>query len=171
MIRNLIGPIAVPMACLALLSACGGAGGSATGTPAPASSPTPTPTPVATTPVATPIPVVKIGTVTIAGAPQTVLTDAHGMTLYHFTPDKGGNVTCTGQCAVIWPPALLPAGTPGSSVQLPGKLDVVAGPNGRQLTYNGWPLYTYATDKAPSDVNGQGVAGKWFVVTPDIAAA
>ena len=35
-----------------------------------------------------------------------------------------------------------------------------------QVTYNGWPLYYFAEDTAPGDANGQGVGGKWFLVSP-----
>jgi predicted lipoprotein with Yx(FWY)xxD motif len=47
----------------------------------------------------------------------------------------------------------------------------VAAPEGkgRQMTYNGWPLYYYIKDKAPGDTTGQGVGGTWFVVPPDQA--
>ena len=33
-----------------------------------------------------------------------VLTDAKGMTLYTYDPDKPGKSNCTGFCAVVWPP-------------------------------------------------------------------
>ena len=32
------------------------------------------------------------------------------------------------------------------------------------MTVNGQPLYYFAGDKAAGDTNGQGVAGKWYVV-------
>jgi predicted lipoprotein with Yx(FWY)xxD motif len=36
-----------------------------------------------------------------------------------------------------------------------------------QLTYNGWPLYTYTQDVAPGDTNGQGKGdGDWSMVSP-----
>ena len=34
----------------------------------------------------------------------TVLVNGQGLTLYAFAPDKGKMVTCTGQCASVWPP-------------------------------------------------------------------
>jgi predicted lipoprotein with Yx(FWY)xxD motif len=34
-----------------------------------------------------------------------------------------------------------------------------------QVTYNGWPLYYFAKDKAPGDVTGQGVGSVWYVVS------
>ncbi len=43
---------------------------------------------------------------------------------------------------------------------------------GRQVTFNGIPLYLYAKDVKPGDTNGQGVGNIWFVVkTTDMAGA
>jgi len=30
-----------------------------------------------------------------------------------------------------------------------------------------WPLYRFAGDHAPGDVNGQGSGGVWFAMAPD----
>jgi len=38
--------------------------------------------------------------------------------------------------------------------------------NGRQLVYNGHPLYTLTADTAPGQIAGQGFEGTWFVVSP-----
>jgi tetratricopeptide (TPR) repeat protein len=35
-----------------------------------------------------------------------------------------------------------------------------------QLTYGGWPLYTFVEDLVEGDLNGQGLLGSWFVVSP-----
>ncbi|HXT33958.1 MAG TPA: hypothetical protein VN837_00145 [Chloroflexota bacterium] len=32
------------------------------------------------------------------------------------------------------------------------------------MTYDGAPLYTFANDKKPGDVNGEGVLGLWWAV-------
>jgi hypothetical protein len=61
------------------------------------------------------------------------------------------------------------SGTLTSSATLPGTLAAFDGANGRQVTYNGHPLYTYSGDAAPGDAKGQGKLGKWFVVTPTVA--
>jgi hypothetical protein len=40
---------------------------------------------------------------------------------------------------------------------------------GMQVTYNGHPLYLFARDTKPGDINGQGVTAfgaAWFAVTP-----
>ena len=35
-----------------------------------------------------------------------------------------------------------------------------------QVTLDGHPLYYFAQDAAPGDVNGQGVGDVWYVVSP-----
>jgi len=107
----------------------------------------------------------------IAGTTETVLKNASGRTLYYFTPDTATAIACTGGCASNWPPLLSPSGTPTSVPGLPGKLSVLSGPNGNQVLYNGHPLYNYFIDADTSDANGQGIGGKWFAATPDLAAA
>lgn len=107
----------------------------------------------------------------IAGTTETVLKNASGRTLYYFTPDSASTVACTGGCASNWPPLLAPSGTPTSIPGLPGKLSVLSGANGNQVLYNGHPLYTYTKDGDSGDAYGQGVGGKWFVATPDLATA
>jgi len=114
---------------------------------------------------------IHTASITVAGKTETVLTNASGLTLYYLTADTPTTVACTGGCASNWPPLLSPSGTPTSSPALPGTLSANNGPNGNQVLYNGHPLYTYSRDAAAGDANGQGVGGKWFVATPDLAAA
>lgn len=95
-----------------------------------------------------------------------ILVDGEGRTLYLFTPDDQGDPTCTDDCAAAWPPFEGPAatgdGADGTAVA------TAEHPSGvTQVTYNGWPLYYFASDAAPGDVNGQGVNDVWFVVGPD----
>ena len=101
---------------------------------------------------------------------ETVLKNAKDLTLYYFTPDTATKVACTGGCASNWPPLLATSGAPTSSPALPGKLTVLNGDNGNQVLYNGHPLYTYTKDGDAADAYGQGVGGKWFVATPELAA-
>ena len=102
---------------------------------------------------------------------QTVLKNTKGLTLYYFTPDTATTIACTGGCASNWPPLLSTAGTPTSTPALPGQLTVLNGANGNQVLYNGHPLYTYTKDGDAGDAYGQGIGGKWFVATPELAAA
>jgi predicted lipoprotein with Yx(FWY)xxD motif len=116
---------------------------------------------------------VLTGAATVGGKSATILTDSKGVTLYYFTPDKGGKVTCTGGCLAIWPPLLLPSGTaqPTAGSGVTGSLTTVANPDGKetQVVYNNWPLYYYVKDAKPGDVAGQNLGNKWFVVPPDLA--
>ena len=84
-----------------------------------------------------------------------------------MTSCGGKPSTCYGACARAWPvyfkPSALRAGK-GVKQKLIG---TVKRKNGRrQVTYNGWPLYYYAQDAAPGDVNGQGLNDVWWVVDP-----
>lgn len=125
-----------------------------------------TPTPAASTGAA----IVKTASATVGGKAVTILTNAQGMTLYYFTPDTSTKSACTGGCASSWPPLLFAgSGSPAAAVKLPGELEVYANANGKQVVYNDHPLYTFSGDSAPGQSNGQGVAGKWFVATVDLA--
>jgi predicted lipoprotein with Yx(FWY)xxD motif len=98
----------------------------------------------------------------------TVLVNAQGFTLYHLKTESSSNIQCTGSCATTWPPVLLPAGAtaPTAANGLTGKLGTVARQGGgTQVTYNGFPLYTYSGDTGPGQANGQGIQNVWFAVT------
>jgi len=96
-------------------------------------------------------------------------TNGTGYTLYLFTNDtqNSGKSACYGSCAAYWPPFLgnvsnliLPSGVNASAFGTIQRTDGTT-----QLTYDGWPLYTYSDDSAPGQTNGQGKFGTWFVVT------
>jgi predicted lipoprotein with Yx(FWY)xxD motif len=98
-----------------------------------------------------------------------VLTNAQGRTLYVFMPEQGGKVVCTGGCASTWPPMLSPSGGKPATTSAvhPNLVGTVADPSGGTIvTYSGWPLHTYVSDTAPGMANGQGVEGKWYVISP-----
>lgn len=114
--------------------------------------------------------VVKTASATVNGQATTILTNAQGMTLYYFTPDKATTAACTATCAGVWPPLLFTgSGSPTSATSLPGTLSAVTDANGTQVEYNGHPLYTYSKDTAPGQTNGEGLFGKWYVATPTLA--
>ena len=135
--------------------------------------------PTTTTPPATTTPttggsgssaVLQTATATVKGQSEMVLTDTHGMTLYYFTADSATQSACSGGCAQMWPPLLSTgSGAPTSSTTLAGKLSVQMDANGNQVEYNGHPLYTFSGDTAPGQTNGDGLFGKWFVATPNLA--
>lgn len=103
----------------------------------------------------------------------TILVTANGFTLYHFTRDRPNHPTCTGTCAALWPPLLLPQGakSPAGGSGISG-LGTVKVHGGRwQVTYHGTPLYRFAPDRRPGSAMGQGLEGLWFVVRPSHATA
>src|SRR5262245_36562639 len=111
-----------------------------TPTPAPAPSPTPKPKP-APKPAGP-----RIGTGSIMGL-GTILRTNTGFTLYHLTTDSSSMTSCTGGCAQAWPPLLLPKGVDRVvSGGRKGFATIMRPGGGRQVTYRGMPLYTYAGD-------------------------
>ncbi len=92
-----------------------------------------------------------------------ILVDQSGLTLYLFTPDSPTESTCEGGCAAAWPPMDGPAEA-GDGVDA-SKLGTITRPDGStQVSYAGHPLYYYASDREPGDVEGQGLSGNWYVV-------
>ena len=99
------------------------------------------------------------------------VVDQDGMVLYRFDKDTVDPVAsnCDGDCAKIWPPALV---NEGEEPELEGistdDLGTVERKDGTtQLTLGDWPLYRYAGDKKAGQWKGQNVGGTWFVVSPD----
>jgi predicted lipoprotein with Yx(FWY)xxD motif len=96
-----------------------------------------------------------------------VLADLKGMTLYRFTAESGGKIACRGACLKTWKPLRVKA---DAALRLPpsikGKLGRAARPDGTlQVTFDGWPLYTYRGDRQPADTFGNGKNGRWFAIT------
>jgi predicted lipoprotein with Yx(FWY)xxD motif len=142
-------------ACSALaltLSACGSSSGSSTTTTGP---------------------MYEVTTGKVSGL-GTVLVDGQGFTVYLYEPDaQSGKSRCSGPCAVEWTPLTLSSGATepkaGSGIDA-SKLSTFKRSDGSiQVTYNGWPLYTWAEDAAPGQATGEGLnnlGGLWFVLNP-----
>ncbi len=154
-------PITIVLLLAMAVAACGGSTSSGSSS---------TPTPAATTPSSSNA-LIKTTTATVNGKSEMILTNAQGKTLYYFTPDTATTAACTSSCADNWPPLLATgSSTPTSATSLPGKLTTQTTANGSQVEYNGHLLYTFAGDSGPGLTKGEGLFGKWFVVTPDLAA-
>ncbi|MEJ2667617.1 MAG: c-type cytochrome [Deinococcales bacterium] len=95
------------------------------------------------------------------------LTDANGMSLYLLTRDAQGASTCTGDCATNWPP-LIVKGTPVAGKGVDASLlgTVKRSDGSLQVTYNGWPLYTYIRDHKVGEVNGEGLGNLFWIIDP-----
>ena len=95
------------------------------------------------------------------------LVDSKGMTLYIYTVGTPNTSNCYSTCAVAWPP-LLTSGAPiagtGVDASMLGTTTRTDGTT--QVTYNGWPLYYFQTDKVAGDTTGENVQNVWFVITP-----
>lgn len=117
-------------------------------------------------------PVYEIAVGSVSGLGK-VLVDGQGFTLYLFEPDaQTGHSKCSGPCAAEWTPLAVPDGKSpiaGSGIAA-SKLSTTTRPDGtKQITYNGWPLYTWAEDLAPGQATGEGLdnlGGLWFVLDP-----
>ena len=98
-----------------------------------------------------------------------ILVDSQGRTLYLFQRDSGTRSTCTGACAVDWPP-LRATGTVtvgnGANASI---VATSARSDGKpQVTYNGHPVYLFSGDQKPGDTSGQGVnafGGLWYALS------
>jgi len=99
-----------------------------------------------------------------------VLVDSKGLTVYLLTADTPGHSSCAGQCLQFWPPVPAPTGAVPSVQGVTAALAATKATSGTSmLTAGAWPLYTFAKDKAPGDVNGQGkksFGGTWYAVSP-----
>lgn len=113
---------------------------------------------------------ISVGSATGVGK---VLVDENGMTLYYFEKDvKGsGKSTCSGACASAWPP-LLTGGEPeamsGAQASMLGTIERSDGT--MQVTYAGWPLYTFVEDAKPGEDNGtdsKAFGASWYPLHPD----
>ena len=122
------------------------------------------------TPSAAGAALIHTASIKVGDKTETVLKNDKGLTLYYFTADTATKVACTGGCASNWPPLIATSGTVTSSPSLSGTITVLDGGNGQQVLYNGHPLYTYSKDGDAADAYGQGVGGKWYVATPNLAA-
>ncbi|HEY6731850.1 MAG TPA: hypothetical protein VI039_12605 [Solirubrobacterales bacterium] len=101
----------------------------------------------------------------------TILVAANGLTLYDFHKDQGGKSSCYGACAGAWPP-LLTEGEPkvegGAEASMLGTTKRKDGTT--QVTYAGWPLYTYVGDEKPGEANGNDIdqfGEEWYALQPN----
>jgi len=115
------------------------------------------------TPSAAPAAMLKIDQTSLGS----VLTNVQGFTVYWFAKDTATNSACSGACAAAWPPVI---GIPqaASGFKLTGKLGEIKRADGSmQATYDGHPLYLFAGDSKPGQVNGNAIDGfgaLWYAI-------
>lgn len=107
----------------------------------------------------------------LGGGVGKALVDSKGFTLYYFEKDKGGKSACYGTCAQIWPPLTTEGGAKASGGAMAAKLGTTKRSDGTvQVTYAGWPLYTYEADKSPGEANGADIdsfGAEWYALHPN----
>lgn len=109
--------------------------------------------------------------VQVNGSAKQALVTPSGKTLYYFTSDSATTSACSGGCAATWPPLMASSAQMAPIAGLSGALTTISRSGGTQIAYNGHPLYSYSGDTAPGEDKGEGLFGKWFVATPDLAPA
>ena len=86
--------------------------------------------------------------------------DAEGMTLYTFDNDAQGKSNCNGGCAAAWPPAAV-----ATDATAEGEFTLVTRDDGtRQWAHKGRPLYRFAGDAKPGEINGDNQGNVWHAV-------
>ena len=124
--------------------------------------------PTTTVPAAPAAPVAPEPDLGLAQTPLgAIVVDGEGRTLYAFTKDANGSPTCVEGCATAWPPIVLEGLPVAAGVDAQLVTTVERPDGGSQLKVGKWPVYHFAGDEQPGDVNGQGSGGVWFVIAPD----
>lgn len=100
------------------------------------------------------------------------LSDQNGHALYFFANDANGTNNCTGGCTPNWPVFNITGLTQDqlNTGLLLSDFATITTANGNQLTYKGWPLYSYApggVQEPSGQTSGNGVGGIWFIAKPD----
>ncbi len=95
-----------------------------------------------------------------------VLATSSGMTLYLYTPDAKNKSNCYASCSSVWPPLTTKGKVSAGAGVMAKLLGTTKRTNGqREVTYNGHPLYRFTGDSKAGQVNGEGYAGIWYVLS------
>ncbi|MET9962145.1 SCO0930 family lipoprotein [Streptomyces sp. NPDC006326] len=111
------------------------------------------------------------GALTVAKDPKLGdhIVDGNGMTVYRFKKDTAWPMAsnCTGDCVAKWP-VVPPVDKADAKGIVEKGFSVLDRPDGKkQQAIDCWPVYTFTGDKKAGDINGQGVGGTWYAVSPD----
>jgi predicted lipoprotein with Yx(FWY)xxD motif len=106
-----------------------------------------------------------------------ILANAKRHTLYVLSVEKGGTLHCKSACTPIWPPLLVKSSVTSLSIGagVVGRIGFIKrSATMKQVTYNGFPVYTFSGDSGPSQVNGQGIVaddGTWHLTNASARTA
>jgi predicted lipoprotein with Yx(FWY)xxD motif len=158
-----------------LVAACSSGGGASPSAAAPATPEPVSEAPASEAPASEPASMAPAspaagGAVTVMVAESEfgqILVDAEGRTLYMFKPDEAGTPTCYDDCEGAWPPLTVTGEIAvGEGLDATTFTTVERTDGSMQVKAGDWPLYYFANDAAPGDVNGQGQGDVWYVVSP-----
>jgi predicted lipoprotein with Yx(FWY)xxD motif len=111
---------------------------------------------------------ITVGTASGVGK---VLVDSKGLTLYYFQKDQNGESACYGACEKGWPPLTTEGKPQAGEGAMTSKLGTTERKDGTtQVTYAGWPLYTFVEDKKPGEDNGtdsKAFGASWYPLHPN----
>jgi predicted lipoprotein with Yx(FWY)xxD motif len=96
-----------------------------------------------------------------------ILATRNGLTLYSLSAERKGRFICTNSaCLSFWHPLIVPKGTTPTGTSHLGTI-ARPGSKGRQVTFNGAPLYTFYLDHKRGDAGGEGFkdVGTWHAAT------
>jgi predicted lipoprotein with Yx(FWY)xxD motif len=105
------------------------------------------------------------------------LVNHSSRTLYVLSSEKGAKIKCSGACLSSWPPVLVKSSVTkvalGANVK--GKIGFVKrSKTTKQVTFNSYPLYTFAGDSGTLQSNGEGIVsfgGTWYLVKASSSSA
>lgn len=106
--------------------------------------------------------------VNVSGFPGALANHA-SRTLYVLTVEKGAKLRCKGACLATWIPVTVKSSVTSVSLgaNVKGKIGFVArSATTKQVTFNSYPVYTFAGDSGARQSHGEGLAfdgGKWYV--------
>lgn len=96
-----------------------------------------------------------------------ILTNSHGSSLYGLSNEIGGKLACTGKCLQVWPPVLVSTNVTKVSLGagVTGEVGFVTrSATTKQVTFDGYPLYTFVKDTGAGQTHGEGIVafgGTW----------
>ncbi len=99
-----------------------------------------------------------------------VLVGANGHTLYLFEGDRVNHSNLSAAGRMAWPAFTVKNAPKAENGTQSGKIGTIAASSGgRQVTYEGHPLYYFVGDTKPGTTHGQDLndfGARWYVVAP-----
>jgi predicted lipoprotein with Yx(FWY)xxD motif len=94
---------------------------------------------------------------------EILVVNTKGRTLYWLSNETKAHLKCTGKCLSFWPPLYVAAGTTPTGVTGLGTFKRSDNKK-TQVTFHGYPIYTFSGDTAAGQTGGNGFkdgAGVW----------